>query len=109
MGYLGSKIWTKPRASGNPPSARFGHSAASIDSTMYIFGGTDGREHYNDLNEFVLKGNKWSTLSPSNPPIGRAFHTTTTVNGKVYVFGGSTGSQTLNDLHCYDPCLYKFI
>ena len=72
---------------------------------MYVFGGTDGKQHFNDFHQFTVKGNKWEPLPSDGAPTSRSFHSVTEVNGKIYVFGGSDGNQLFDDLFCYDPGL----
>ena len=37
--YAASYMWARPKTSGTLPGARDGHSAAVLDSSIYIFGG----------------------------------------------------------------------
>lgn len=58
--------WTLIKPKGNPPSPRYSHSAINVDSQyLYIFGGTNGKEYFNDLYIFCTETNTWSHLRPN--------------------------------------------
>uniref|UniRef100_A0A6B2LEA3 Uncharacterized protein n=1 Tax=Arcella intermedia TaxID=1963864 RepID=A0A6B2LEA3_9EUKA len=79
---------------------------------MYIFGGTNGGEKYNnDLHVFNLNGMYCSAVkSLGELPSPRAYHRAAAVGRKVLIFGGQRtlykhskkGPIWYNDLHSFD-------
>lgn len=71
---LSARHWSTlaPRG-GVGPSKRFGqtmiHSASG--NCIFVFGGTDGHEFYNDLFRFDLETLMWEDLSSGESPHGR--------------------------------------
>ena len=101
--------------SGDPPSARYAHSAVGwIDLSsnapkMTVFGGDDGNLK-NDVHTLDLVTGKWSVaVAPSlhHPPSARRFHSAvgwidpSTNEPKMSVFGGNDRSFK-NDVHTLD-------
>lgn len=43
------------------PTTRCGSSAASIDNTIYVFGGEDITKTYNNNEKYNIKINKWES------------------------------------------------
>mmetsp|Transcript_4301 Transcript_4301/g.8728 ORF Transcript_4301/g.8728 Transcript_4301/m.8728 type:complete len:188 (-) Transcript_4301:13-576(-) len=52
--------WRQPALKGTPPSARGGHSAVLVNSDILIFGGTDGKEAFNDVWKLDVLAGRWS-------------------------------------------------
>lgn len=44
------ETWTKPMVKGNPPSPRDSHTCTTVNTSLYIFGGTDGTNPLKDLH-----------------------------------------------------------
>lgn len=67
-------------------SARSGISAASINNTIYVFGGEDITKTYNNNEKYNVKDKKWE----SKEPLPTARHGLSAVSGndKIYVIGG---------------------
>mmetsp|Transcript_32641 Transcript_32641/g.29515 ORF Transcript_32641/g.29515 Transcript_32641/m.29515 type:complete len:95 (-) Transcript_32641:576-860(-) len=65
-----------PEGSGSP-SARYGHSATLVGgSKMLIFGGSDGKNYFNDLYVLDLEIMAWSQPKCTGPaPSKRMGHT----------------------------------
>ena len=47
---------------GRVPKPRFGHCAATIGTSIYIFAGHDGKKSLNDLYKFDTSTNVWSDM-----------------------------------------------
>ncbi|KAF2592903.1 hypothetical protein F2Q70_00045403 [Brassica cretica] len=45
-----TNIWTKPVIRGVPPSPRDSHSCTTVGDNLFVFGGTDGKNHLKDLH-----------------------------------------------------------
>lgn len=52
--------WIEPVVNGIPPSPRNGHSCTGIGDQLFVFGGVNGNERFNDLH--VLDTCKFSIL-----------------------------------------------
>jgi len=71
------------------PCGRMGHALAIINSTAYVFGGTDSDARFNDMWEFDLVQKKWSPIALNDPiPEPRNGHTLTTFENTLVLFGG---------------------
>ncbi|KAL1924340.1 uncharacterized protein VTP21DRAFT_7375 [Calcarisporiella thermophila] len=71
------------------PPPRYDHCACEADGKIYIFGGTDGEQVFNDVWCYDAQKNFWQKLSTSGfvptPCFGSsAAH----VKGVIYIFGG---------------------
>lgn len=72
------------------PSARYGHSAVLVNETkIFIFGGTNGREYFNDLFVLDLEVMAWTQPKCEGPiPSKRMGHTALQVGTNMIVQGG---------------------
>jgi len=106
-----SLSWSRPAAACSAPIEREGHTAATIGSRIFIFGGTwvddeDNSIYLNDLYALQTEGHPtWSQpASSGEPPIPREGHTASVVGTQMVVFGGAgldadERSINLHDLH----------
>lgn len=103
--------WIQPEQRGKPPSKRNG--AASCwrtnprKTTLFIYGGRDIREYYNDL--FVLDYNtsrgtmQWSEVYVSEMCAQVAYASLSYFDGQLLLWGGFNANLTdLNQLRLYD-------
>ena len=87
------KSWT-PVVNGDW-SARYGHQAVVHQGRLYVLGGNDGSNTFNDV---------WSLVNNSWMPAGnagwsaRSFHQAVSHNGRLYVLGGGAGASFKNDV-----------
>ena len=90
-----SKCWHRPLVNGIPPIEREGHTAASVESTIYILGGTwvddeDNSTYLNDLFAYDMEGARWTQpTTTGDPPIQREGHTASVIDRQMVVFGGA--------------------
>ena len=88
--------WVKaPLIKGTPPKPRSGHSASAVDEKIFIFGGWNSVEQFNDLFILDTVANTWQVVDNfSLEP--RWNHTACSVeaipNWKIFIFGGCTGN-----------------
>ena len=92
--------WSKPTTSGEPPTEREGHTAATLLKKVFIFGGTwvdedDNSIYLNDLHVLDTHGDgavdgRWSQPRTTGmPPIQREGHTASMVRDMMIIFGGA--------------------
>ncbi|MBE0644968.1 MAG: hypothetical protein IH600_12870, partial [Bacteroidetes bacterium] len=111
----------------NTPSARY-FSTAWIDASgdLWLFGGSNGSNHFNDLWKYTIANGAWTWMSGSNqanqsgnygtigvplstntPGARRASISWVDNDGKFWIFGGlidyGTTWHSFNDLWQYDP------
>lgn len=103
--------WKALSPSGGAPLARYCHSAVTIGSVMYMFGGYDGVNSLNDIWRFdpqYSDNGLWTEMNPAlDLPLARYGHTAVMLNTnsseKMYIFGGYDGNSYMNDVWEYDP------
>ncbi|KAL4873355.1 hypothetical protein BDV12DRAFT_100908 [Aspergillus spectabilis] len=76
---------------GQIPPARTNHTIVSFNDKLYLFGGTNGLEWFNDVWCYDPRPNSWSQLDCVGfIPTPREGHASALVNDVMYVFGGRT-------------------
>lgn len=76
---------------GSIPDSREGAAIASIENTIYLFGGFS-REIYNDTRFYDLDSNTWGTVEPKpdfKVPEPRQNHTMVSYKDQLILFGGA--------------------
>ena len=95
--------WFPIATAGNPPSARFGHTAIyePLQDQMVVFGGTDGVLDFNDVWTLDLSSAPAWTQIPilGDSPPARYDHTAILepVGERMVIFGGIDQSSSLGD------------
>lgn len=114
---LNTLSWIFPREKGSRPSARRGHTSCMrstrSDSMMFVFGGRNGGNYYNDLYTLHIRklACSWSNIAIGMhiPPV--AFGSLAIVNNTLFIYGGFDNelddvstfvSYDLGDKECYD-------
>ena len=86
---------------------RSGAAAATIDNTVYVFGGYDGSYH-GDGEEYDRRTDKW-TLLDQHMSVARCDLAAATVGNAVYLLGGDLSFMNYTDVvECYDCVTNKF-
>ncbi|PVU96320.1 hypothetical protein BB561_001284 [Smittium simulii] len=104
---IGNEMWYKVPITGNSLLGRKGHTAISVGSSVYIFGGTVDGYYLHDLACFNVRlaatdGPGWKFIETDGKfPLGRAGHTCNYYNDKIYIYGGMCGNVCFNDLWSY--------
>ncbi|EPT31033.1 kelch repeat protein, putative [Toxoplasma gondii ME49] len=103
MGRHRGLSWSSPPVSGRRPSARACHSFTRVNEKLYMFGGYDGANCFQDIDILDLDTMAW--IQPAvtgEKPQARNAHTMTVVDRKLVLFGGHSGNTHLTDLHVFD-------
>lgn len=93
----------EPASGNDKPPRRTGHASVTHGDRIIIFGGTDGRYHYNDTWMFDVTTRKWTELQCTGYiPSPREGHAAALVDDVMYVFGGRGVDGTdLSDLTAF--------
>ncbi|TLD22307.1 hypothetical protein PspLS_07984 [Pyricularia sp. CBS 133598] len=76
---------------GTVPPARTNHTMITYNDKMYLFGGTNGFQWFNDVWCYDPATNSWSQLDCIGYiPIPREGHAASLVDDVMYIFGGRT-------------------
>ncbi|KAL4808880.1 hypothetical protein BDV18DRAFT_133384 [Aspergillus unguis] len=76
---------------GQIPPARTNHTIVSYNDKLYLFGGTNGLQWFNDVWSYDPRSNSWTQLDCVGfIPTPREGHASALVNDVMYVFGGRT-------------------
>ncbi|POS87515.1 hypothetical protein EPUL_002322 [Erysiphe pulchra] len=88
---------------GDIPSARTNHSVVTYNEKLYLFGGTNGLQWYNDVWCYDPIPNTWTLLDCIGYiPVPREGHAAAIVDDVMYVFGGrSDDGKDLGDLAAF--------
>ncbi|RWA14118.1 hypothetical protein EKO27_g973 [Xylaria grammica] len=78
-------------STGKVPPARTNHSMITYNDKMYLFGGTNGFQWFNDVWCYDPPTNKWTQLDCIGYiPSPREGHSAALIEDVMYVFGGRT-------------------
>ncbi|KAF7731984.1 hypothetical protein EC973_007089 [Apophysomyces ossiformis] len=104
--------WSKPRTCGQIPPPCRAHSCTVVEREispgkrnhyLYVFGGGDGPNYFNDMYVLHAETLTWSKPAiEGTPPSPRRAHTTCLWNDKIIVVGGGDGARALADVHALD-------
>ncbi|KAK1147434.1 Negative regulator of mitotic exit [Aspergillus melleus] len=88
---------------GQIPPARTNHTIVSFNDRLYLFGGTNGLQWFNDVWTYDPRANQWSQLDCVGfIPTPREGHAAALVNDVMYIFGGRTDEGVdLGDLAAF--------
>ncbi|OTA81427.1 hypothetical protein M434DRAFT_210764 [Hypoxylon sp. CO27-5] len=88
---LGENVETGGAVQGKVPPARTNHSMITFNDKMYLFGGTNGFQWFNDVWCYDPAVNKWTQLDCIGYiPVPREGHAAALVDDVMYIFGGRT-------------------
>ncbi|CAO0795739.1 unnamed protein product [Mucor circinelloides] len=104
--------WSKPRTFGDMPPPCRAHSCTTVERdigggkksySLYVFGGGDGPNYFNDLYVLNIDTLTWSKpKTQGEAPSPRRAHTTCIWNQKIIIVGGGDGARALADVHMLD-------
>ncbi|KAF4967402.1 hypothetical protein FSARC_5042 [Fusarium sarcochroum] len=97
------EILVQGETSPKMPAARTNHTIVTFNDKMYLFGGTNGFQWFNDVWCYDPAVNKWSQFDCIGYiPAPREGHAAALVDDVMYVFGGRTEEGTdLGDLAAF--------
>lgn len=91
-------LWSCMETTGASPCPRQGHCMVTTDDKIYVHGGMNGEDFYDDMYVLDIKNRHWLSLDPSGPrPSSRAAHGAVGVEESIYIFGGLGCGGVLND------------
>ena len=85
------------------PESRYGfaHGFDQANNVLYVWGGgrASGGENLQDLYQYDVNSDSWSTLDMANAPSARIGASMNLLEGQLYVWGGwaASGDSTLKD------------
>lgn len=85
------------------PPGRAGHSCSRYGGSLYVFGGMDNQQCFNDLWAYDLELKRWTQVTPhgATPP-ARYGHASAVVEDCLFIMGGRTQrGEPLNDFFAY--------
>ncbi|KOS44935.1 hypothetical protein ACN38_g4153 [Penicillium nordicum] len=88
---------------GQIPPARTNHTIVSFNDKLFLFGGTNGVQWFNDVWSYDYIANSWTEIDCVGfIPAPREGHASALVNDVMYVFGGRTDEGVdLGDLSAF--------
>ncbi|XP_072274032.1 kelch domain-containing protein 10-like [Pyxicephalus adspersus] len=94
--YFDTQKWSalSPRTRGLGPGPRHGHSSATHNSTMYLFGGLRNMAEQNDFWSFDFRRHNWSNIKTSSGPPKLVGHASIIHQGCLWVIGGGLPSRS---------------
>ncbi|GAM24962.1 hypothetical protein SAMD00019534_081370 [Acytostelium subglobosum LB1] len=98
--------WSKAPTNGIDFMGARSHSATVVGHRIFVFGGSDRDENFNDLLIFDTETLYWSKPETHGQkgsiPTPQRAHSATLVGTRILVFGGGDGSNYFNDLYSLD-------
>ena len=79
------------------------HTMVPIDKALYIFGGFDGVNRYNDCYSYNTETKVWNQVITNDmPPSPRDRHSAVVHKRSMFIFGGFDGINKTNDFYEYN-------
>lgn len=91
-----AKTWTRKTLHGDTLSPRAFHTAVWYKSSMYIFGGCNGRGRFNKLFAIDADGACRAVNFNIEMPTTRYCHSAVEFEGCMYIYGGKCGGRNSN-------------
>ena len=98
-----SGLWSTPSISGTHPSQRYSHASAVLGSILIVWGGTDGKEIFDDLWMLNTESLSWQKRDPIGTlALGRYGSCADIIDKKLYIYGGISGAGHVASIDVYD-------
>ncbi|KYR02856.1 hypothetical protein DLAC_00326 [Tieghemostelium lacteum] len=99
--------WSKAQTKGDHPTEGIrSHTATVVGRKIFVFGGSDINDKFNDLMIFDTKTMFWSKPKTNGAdgciPNPHRAHTATLVDKRLFIFGGGDGPNYFKDLFVLD-------
>ncbi len=105
--------WFEIETKGVPPKPRSGHNSVAVDGKLYIMGGWNSSEQFDDVHVLDIATSTWSKPDSACGPESwgpkrwnfTAVGAFAVPNWKIFVFGGNSGdldNTRPQGLHCND-------
>ena len=91
--------YTHPTLEDSTPRAY--HGLVTLDGLIYMLGGFDGTQYYNNVRCYDPVSKLWKDVAPMYSQ--RCYVSSAVANGNIYVCGGYDGRWRLNSAERYDP------
>lgn len=86
------------------------HATTVVGLRLFVHGGYDGSEWWDDLHVLDTQSSKWSELlGAGRLPSPRCCHTLNRVEDKLYLFGGFDGEKRVNTIDVLDIATQSWI
>jgi Rab9 effector protein with kelch motifs len=96
-------FWYKPNVTGDIPGPRKAHSTSLVNNCLYVFGGGDAENYFEDLYVLDVITHHWTKPeTKGDVPGPRRAHTATVVGNKIWIFGGGDGKAPLDATYALD-------
>ena len=91
--------WTNPRCFGAVPSPRLYHASTNIKNKVWLFGGSENIEYFNDIFELTMHSLTWTQIHTGRPcPQARASCTLTVItDDQLVLHGGERNRKAFGD------------
>ncbi|KAI9845639.1 MAG: hypothetical protein M1837_004613 [Sclerophora amabilis] len=101
--------WSKAPFFGHDHTSLRAHTATLVGGNIFVFGGCDSKNCFNELYVFDADCMFWSSPDCTGdiPPPLRAM-TATAVGKKIVYFGGGDGPSYYNDVYVLDTLNFRF-
>ena len=97
------RTFTKLRPSGALPAPRKRSSLAVVGAKLYVVGGTNDKEWFEDICVMNTALKSWTKIKGTGAtPSGRAGHSASVIGNNIYVFGGENATGALGDFFSLD-------
>jgi Galactose oxidase, central domain/Tyrosine-protein kinase ephrin type A/B receptor-like/Kelch motif len=84
------------------PNPRTCHSLTQINNYLYLFGGQNEKNYFNDLWVYNTLAGSWATaVTNGNGPIERSSHAAASYGNVLLIWGGESASGYLSDMYMY--------
>ncbi|KAF7320925.1 hypothetical protein HMN09_00179200 [Mycena chlorophos] len=99
--------WEELQTFGRKPSHRGYHTANLVSNIMFVIGGSDGKDCFNDMWYLNLDTNRWAKL-PVERPQRRLSHTSTLVGSYLFIIGGHDGTNYTREVLLFNLITLAF-
>lgn len=95
-------LWREMVSVNAGPAARYGAGVAVRGYLIFVFGGRDATQYFNDLFVLNTQTRRWAALPQPLRPVARAFHMMAFHAGWLVVAYGENATSAHSDMALYD-------